>query len=240
MRRADVLEELDSLLERRNQLARRGAATPVGARMREVRAWQAARLARTYADLHANPLTADAVRFFLSDLYGPEDFTRRDQDLARAWRLLKRALPPRVLEALFLAMELDALSAELDLKLAERLPTGPLTEKLYAQAYRGVGRSEDRRRQIELVVAVGNALAAAARTPLAGLALRAAHGPAHLAGFGTLQDFLERGFAAFQKLQDPLGFVTAIERRETQAMQMLLAGGTISAGEPATRAGGAA
>jgi hypothetical protein len=66
------------------------------------------------------------------------------------------------------------------------------------------------------------------RTPLVGIALRAAHGPAHLAGFGVLQDFLERGYAAFRKLPAPARLLTAIEERETHLMQILLAGGTIS------------
>lgn len=239
MSRASDYEELDALLERKNELARRAAAARVSRLLRELRAWQGARLARTYADMRADPLAADAVRFFLSDLYGPQDLIRRDQDLARAWRLLKRALPPRALQVLSLAMELDVLSAQLDLEMAERLPPGQLTEEAYALAYRAVARPEDRRRQIELVVEVGRVLARAVRMPLVALALRAMHGPAHMAGFGALQDFLERGFAAFRKLPDPDGFLAMIERRETRLMRILMAGGTIGAQEPPASASGA-
>jgi hypothetical protein len=102
----------------------------------------------------------------------------------------------------------------------------------YADAYRAVGRPEARRRQIGLVVEIGMALARTVRTPLVRLALRAAHGPAHLAGLGVLQDFLERGFAAFDKLPHPTQLLATIERREMRLMQTLLAGGTISAEEP--------
>lgn len=232
MSRAGVADELERLIERKNGLVRRAAAPRVAERLRELRTWQSARLEQTYADQRMDPLAEDSLIFFVSDLYGPKDLTRRDEDVARAWRLLKRALPLRMLEILSLAMELDVLSAELDLQMAERMPAGPLTAKAYADTYRAVGRPEARGRQIELVTGIGKALASVVRAPLVGVALRAAHAPAHLAGFGALQDFLERGFAAFRKLPRPLELLAVIEARETRLMQTLLAGGMISAKEP--------
>jgi hypothetical protein len=237
--RADTEDGVERLIARKNGVAHRAAAAAVAERLRELRAWQAARLERTYADLRRDPLTAAALSFFLSDLYGPQDLGRRDRDIARAWRLFKRALPQRMLEIVSMAMELDVLSAELDLEMAERLPPGPLTAEAYAEAYRALGRPAARRRQIALVVEIGTALVRAVRTPFVRVALRAAHGPAHLAGFGALQDFLERGFAAFDALPHPARLIAAIDRRETKLMQILLAGGTIP-GDPATGASGAA
>ena len=239
MSRSESEEGVERLIERKSALACRVRAPELAQRLRELRAWQAARLARTYADLRRDPPAAEALRFFLSDLYGPQDLSRRDRDVARAWRLLKGALPPRMLEVLLMAMELDVLSAELDLEMAERLAPGPPTAKAYSDAYRAVGRPAARRRQIGLVVEIGTALARAVRMPLVRLALRAAHGPAHLAGFGALQDFLERGCAAFVKLPHPAQLLTTIEGRETRLMQLLLAGGTIPDG-PAADASGSA
>lgn len=238
MSRAETAEGLARLIERKSRFAERAGAAPVAERLKELRAWQAARLAATYADLRQDPLAADAVRFFLADLYGPQDFTQRDQDVARAWPLLKRALPARALEVLSLAIELDVLSAELDLEMTRRLPPGPLGAGVYAETYRAVGRPEDRRRQIRLIVEIGTALARAVQTPLVQLALRAAHGPAHLAGFGALQDFLERGFAVFHKLPHPQQLLTIIEEREIGLMQILLEGGTISAADANAGASG--
>jgi len=240
MSRTEIADALDRLIERKSALAQEAAAAPLRARLKELRAWQAARLVRTYADLRRDPLAGEAVGFFLTDLYGPQDFTQRDQNVARAWRLLKRALPSRMLEVLYRAMELDVLSAELDLEMARRLSPGPLSAKIYADAYRAVGRPEARRRQIGLIVEIGAALARAVRTPLVQLALRAAHGPAHVAGFDTLQDFLERGFAAFDKLPHAGQLLTIIEEREMRLMRILLEGGTIAAEEPPVAAGGSA
>lgn len=234
----DAVDRLEGLMQRRNELARRAAAAPSAARLQELRAWQATRLAATYADLQRDPLAGAALRFFLSDLYGSQDLSRRDQDFGRAWGLLKRALPSRMLQVLSTAIELDVLSAELDLEMTARLPPGPLSAQTYSDAYRAVGRLEARRRQIGLIAEVGNALVRAVQTPFVGIALRAAHGPAHAAGFGVLQDFLERGFAAFRELRDPDRFLATIEGRELRLLQTLEAGGTISAqGAPAEAAG---
>jgi len=212
---------LEQLLARQQALQRIAASSPeLGGRIQELRTWQAARLARTYADLRATPQYSCAVEFFLSDIYGPHDFTRRDRDLARAASQLRRALPRALLEILCAALELDVLSTELDQQMASRLTTA-LTEPFYGVIYRAVGRPADRQRQINLVCETGAALNALVAHPWVGLALRAAHLPAHLAGLGALQDFLERGWAAFRSLRTGDRLLEEIRRRETALMDAL-------------------
>ena len=194
-------------------------------RLRLLRAWQAARLARTYEDLARDPDQAPAVHFFLTDLYGPQDFSRRDRDLARAVPVLRRALPGSALSVLLEAIELYLLSAELDQALVGALGTDTLSAETYARAYRTIGRAAERRRQIELTVQIGERLAQAVKRPLIGLALRTTHAPAHLGGFGALQDFLERGFDAFRRLRDPQTFLQAIRTRELALNETLLRSG---------------
>ncbi|MHB1872380.1 MAG: FFLEELY motif protein [Steroidobacteraceae bacterium] len=202
-----------------------GQDAAVTERLRRLRAWQAARLARTYEDLARDPDQAPAVHFFLTDLYGPQDFSRRDRDLARALPVLRRALPRSALSVLIEAIELYLLSAELDQALAGALGTDTLTAESYARAYRAVGRAGERRRQIELTVQIGERLARAVTRPLIGLALRTTHVPAHVGGFGALQDFLERGFNAFRRLRDPQAFLQTIRTRELTLNEALLQSG---------------
>ena len=66
----------------------RSSASPSGRRA----GWR-----RTYADLAAQPRYADAIAFFLSDLYGGADFAQRDADLARVVPIMTRMLPGRVI-----------------------------------------------------------------------------------------------------------------------------------------------
>ena len=49
-------------------------------------------------------------------------------------------------------------------------------------------------------------------------------GPAHAAGFGRLQEFLETGLVSFRALEDPVHFVDTIYQREWSSMERLFAG----------------
>jgi len=221
-----VASSFDELLERKQALQAITTSRPELARqLRELRAWQAARLARSYADLRANPNYSQAVEFFLSDIYAPHEFTQRDRDLTRAAMQLRRALPQALLAILCEALELEVLTLELDQAMALQLPAA-LTEPSYALAYRAVGRRSDRARQIELICEIGTALDAVVRRRWLGIALRAAHIPAHVAGFGTLQDFLERGWAAFRAIRGANRLLEDIRDRETAVMDALFKGRT--------------
>src|ERR1035437_9491123 len=75
-----------------------------------LREWQAARLARSYADLLASDRFGLAARFFLTDLYGPKDFSNRDEEVERILPLLLSMLPLSALQTIALAIEVDALT----------------------------------------------------------------------------------------------------------------------------------
>jgi hypothetical protein len=199
-------------------------------RLRALRSWQSARLAATYDDLHRDPRYAHAVEFFLTDLYGPNDFSQRDSELTRAWDHLKLALPRGALELLGRAVELDVLSSELDEETASRLAPGPLTAASYADAYRRVGKPDARQRQIDLTVEIGVRLSQMVASRWIGIALRAARTPARAAGFGTLQEFLERGAESFRRMGDARAFLEAIRERESRLMRELFRGAACAGG----------
>ena len=204
--------------------ALRGPGRPQPARLAEVKAWQAGRLARTYADLVAQPRYAPATRFFLEDLYGPRDFSARDQELSRIVPVMQRVLPEFALQAASLAIELEALSERLDHALAAALGDGPLDEASYGEAYRGSASRGERLRQVELVGQVGLRLDALVRKPLIAGTLRLMRRPARLAGLGDLQDFLEAGFEAFRTLGGADEFLAVFRTRETEILSRLFSG----------------
>jgi hypothetical protein len=88
-----------------------------------LRRWQSARLARTYADLRQNARYRLAAEFFLHELYGDGDLGQREQDLARIVPMMTHILPGNVLYTTALALELNALSRELDARLTRILVT---------------------------------------------------------------------------------------------------------------------
>lgn len=204
--------------------ALRGPAARPPERLAEVKAWQAQRLARTYADLANEPRYRAATAFFLEDLYGPKDFSARDGELLRIVPVMERVLPESAVQTAALAIELEALTEALDHRLASALGRAPLDDTSYAQAYRRSSTRQERMRQIELIEAVGRRLGALVRKPLIAGTLKLMRKPAHLAGLGDLQDFLEGGFAAFRTMDGPDEFLATLRSRETAILERLFAG----------------
>ena len=215
---ADLKRHLQSLK------ALRGDPLSAPPRLKEVKAWQGRRLAGTYADLSAQPRYAAATRFFLDDLYGPKDFSSRDEAMMRILPAMTRMLPASAVETAALAIELEALSESLDQRLARALPPGPIDAESYGAAYRSSGEPAERERQIELLVAVGQRLDTLVRRPFVHRTLRLMRRPAKLAGLADLQDFLERGFVAFRDMQGSRPFLDAVAEREGAIASALWAG----------------
>jgi len=188
--------------------------------------WQARRLRMTYADLAADPRYKAAIRFFQNDLYGAGDFSRRDADLARVVPMMVKMLPDAVILTAAAAMELNALSQELDRLLLARLPRadGYFSVVEYCKAYRRAGNFPARERQIRLIGDIGTALDHYVQKPLVRTALAMMRQPARMAGMSALQDFLERGFAAFRTMNGAQTFLATIAERETQIMEAIVGG----------------
>lgn len=218
--RATCSAALAAFIAEARDLRLAAAADPVIGRRRAcLRAWQAARLARTHADLLASDRFGTAAAFFLSDLYGPKDFGDRDAELERILPLMTSMLPVSGLRTLLLAIEVDALSERFDAamvgQLGELLDRPGMDEAMYGAAYRAVGDRPGRETQIRLIGETGAALDAFAQKPFVRMALKMMHRPAKMAGLGELQEFLERGFEAFRTMPDAtefLGFIVSRER----------------------------
>ena len=201
--------------------------------------WQARRLNATYADLSRDPRYADAIAFFGSDLYGPGDFSRRDADLARVVPIMARVLPEGVIETVARAMELSALSQELDRTLLDELGVEvELSVPAYCAAYRKCANRRLRERQIGLIVDVGQALDRYVHTPLLRRTLSLMRRPARIAGLGALQHFLERGFTSFAGMRGADHFLATIEARETELMDAIFSGNRSPFPDPMSGAGG--
>ena len=188
-----------------------------------LRRFQSARMAQTHADLLADENTRAAARFFLDDLYGTHDFSRRDADIERIIPMMEKVLPVAALETIAEAIELDALSEILDRAMATCLGSR-VTEAGYIEAYRGASAHKDREKQIGHIRSVGDSLCDLARVPLIGGTIAMMRAPAKLAGLGELHDFLDRGFRAFKQMKRPAEFVDTIVRREGAIMERLYAG----------------
>ncbi len=218
--RARIARLVERYRQVRARLERRAA---LAERVRALADFQARRLAETYADLRSEERHRAAIDFFLTDLYGPQDLSERDRQVLAALDKLQRFLPAGALEALAGAFELHVLTLELDADTAAALAsTSPPDMAAYAAAYRAAGRAGDRLRQIELIAEIGGLLDGLAHHPEIGLALRLSRAPARAAGYGELQDFLDRGYRAFRAMDGAELFLSAIDTRERLMMNQLL------------------
>ncbi len=182
-------------------------------------AWQSLRLSRTHADMLRDPRFSQGCRFFLDDIYAPKDFSQRDYDGHRIYDFMNRFLPEATLAPLAMALEVNSLTQQLDLALAEAMReqlgvADRFDRAQYEAAYRLCDNYDTRVRQIRLIVTVGRQLERVRRVPFISGTLRLARGPALRLGWFEMQDFLERGYAAWKSIQEPDTFLANIEERE--------------------------
>ena len=183
--------------------------------------YQHARLQQTYADLLSMQRYHRAATFFLEDLYGPKDFSTRDQQFAKVVPGIVRLFPGEILQTVEHLAELHALSEVLDSEMASAIDHVAPSRLDYVRAWQHVGRPDDRARQIQLMRDVGDALDRYTHKPMLRRTLHWMHRPAHVMGLGALQDFLETGFDTFKEMQGAGAFLDTIHLRETRLAQEL-------------------
>lgn len=196
------------------------AADPVlAAWVKALKAYQSRRFASAYDDLLAQPRYAAATRFFLDELYGPQEFAERDTQFGRVVPALVRLFPQAVVQTVEQLGQLHALSETLDdagaRHLMQHLAPGAEVDALaYAGAWQATGRVEARELQIALTLGIGQALDGFTRSRLLRSSLRLMRGPAQAAGLAALQRFLEAGFEAFAAMQGAAPFLAWVGERE--------------------------
>jgi hypothetical protein len=198
----------------------------LSARVIAIKQWQHARFEATYADMLHEPRYARAARFFLDDLYGAADFTARDAQFARIVPALVKLFPHEIVGTVRHLAQLHALSERMDTLMARAVGPRGLDSNVYAEAWRSVGRVEERERQIALMLAVGQALDGYVRRPLLRHSLRLMRKPAEAAGLGALQHFLETGFETFREMRGAEAFLSTIAAHEREFAARLFGGGT--------------
>jgi hypothetical protein len=192
-----------------------------------LQAWQQERMAQTFDDLLRQDAYRPAVKFFLRELYGGLDFRERDQDMNKVMPVMRHFLPDKVLSIISEAFELQAVSLGFDIEMAvymDRRGIDDLDMDRYCEVYRACSDKPGRERQILLIRKLGYDLEGLVNKPLVNILVRLLHGPAHAAGFGKLQEFLESGLGSFRALADVRYFNETIYEREWNAMEKLFAG----------------
>jgi hypothetical protein len=212
--------------------ARRQREPVLAEAVAELKAYQQERFRRTYADLLASPEFGPAARFFLDELYGPRDFTERDAQFARVVPGVVRLFGGEISDTVAALAALHALSERLDTRMAERIAR-PIDAAAYRAAWPLAATADERSLQIMLTLRVGGDLERLTRKPLLRHTLRLMRAPAHAAGLGAVQEFLESGFDTFRAMRDPAAFLACVGDRERALCDALFAGGGLGSDQQA-------
>jgi hypothetical protein len=215
----------------------RSEAADLDAKVAALKTFQQRRFSRTYADLLLTDRYGPAVRFFLEELYGPNDFTRRDAQFARVVSGLVRLFPQEVVDTVASVAELHALSEELDTAMATRLAHPDIVAADYVRAWQEVGRAADRQRQVSLTLDVANRLDRFTRIPMLRRSLHLMRAPARAVRVAELQRFLEMGFDTFRAMNGALEFVAIVRAREQAFADVLFATDAADLGRGSPAAG---
>lgn len=208
---------------------RRGAAPPLAASVAALKAYQLARFEHTHADLFGNARYRRAARFFVDELYGPQDFAQRDAQFSRIVPALVRLFPDDIVGTVESLAAVHALSERLDSTMAAHLDGAPPARAAYVRAWQATGEPASRMRQLELVMRMGESLDRHTRSLVLRTSLKAMRGPARAAGLGALQAFLEAGFDAFGAMRGAREFFATIRARETALIARMFEPGAVAA-----------
>lgn len=219
----DARAILDQLAVVDRERERRAAEPPLAAAVLRIKSFQRDRFAHTYADLLASPRYAAAARFFLEELYGPQDFSQRDAQFARVVPALVRLFPPEIVATVSTLARLHALSETLDSAMGAASLGVNIDRQVYLRAWQATGRAHEREQQIALTVEVGRALDRLTRKALVRHSLHLMRGPARAAGLGALQQFLENGFDTFRAMGGADHFLDRVGQRERELAAALFA-----------------
>jgi len=185
--------------------------------------WQSKRLQNSHHDFYTDPEYSDGLKFLLSELYSPQDFSSRDNDLERIFPKILKFLPEAAIETVAALIELNLLTQKLDQELGKQLFTGTdnarLNQSSYCKAYRSCQNKPLRLKQISLIDDVGQKLDKYARSHVINYSLKLTTKPAELAGLEALHSFITRGFNAFHGMSDIKHLMHALVSRERTILE---------------------
>lgn len=186
--------------------------------------WQCQRLIASHRQMHDHPKFNPAMRFFVEELYGPKDFSQRDNDIARVIPKMAKLLPEQALTSVASALHLNTLSYELDFDLVRQLNNQTLSRQSYAEAYRACNNQAQRQQQLDFIQQLGSDLSEVVNIRGISMLLSMSAKPAKIAGLEALHAFLKQGYNAFNKLGKVEDFIEPVLSLETQIMHSLFEG----------------
>lgn len=196
------------------------------AKLSEVQAWQRARIQQTHAELFEQPKNKPMANYFLTQLYGGDEFKILAKQLARILpkaKKLERLASENVLKTGSMAIKAAILAIELDMHLAQWLIEHdlPVNEENMLAAYNAVDEAEERRTQINNLKEVCYRTDKYLNSFVLRKAFAFSKGAAYRHNYQPLYDFIDAGFKAMKPLKSVTGFIEPFCERELQIIDQV-------------------
>ena len=186
--------------------------------------FQSNRLRRDHADLAAENQYREIGEFFFEEMYGPRDFSARDEQARRLHQfvhLVPGIAVGDVQKVLQLLEVTNRLDDALVVWLLELEAPIDFDEQIYERAYRLADNYDERVLQIDLARDSLYNVYRMARRPLVGVALDRTQGLAQRVGMADIHRFLCLGFRAIQPVRDIHRFVETVMVRERDRLDRI-------------------
>lgn len=198
-----------------------------------LQAFQAERIRNTYRDISGMPQYQRLVEFFFEQIYGPRDFSFRNQGIKTLHQKLSGFLKGEIIDEVGRVIELHDLTDALDNLMVEKMMEvgvqPPFNMESYGAVYRSCGNYSQRVYQINLMVEAIRGIHRLSQMPFIGWSLRIVRSAAHLAGFGEIMDFLSEGYQAFHSTKNINYFAETVAEREHRLNDQLFGKEDVSA-----------
>jgi len=186
--------------------------------------FQSNRLRRDHHDLAVEPQYGLIGEFFFEEMYGPRDFTARDEQARRLHQFV-HLVPGIAVGDVQKVLQLLDVTNRLDDALVDWLIDidAPIDfdEQIYERAYRQADNYDERVLQIDLARDSLYNVYRMARRPFVGLALQRTQGLAQRVGMADIHRFLRLGFLAIQPVRDIHRFVETVMLRERDRLDRI-------------------
>ena len=196
------------------------------AKLKDVQAWQRARIQRTHSELFEQPKNKPMADYFLTQLYGGDEFKSLAKQLERILpkaKKVERLAKESVLQTGSMAVQAAILAIELDMHLAQWLTEQdlPVNEENMLKAYRAVDEANERRVQINNLKDVCYRTDKYLNSFVLRKAFSFAKGTAYSRGYQPLYDFIDAGFTAMKPLKSVASFIEPFCERELKIIDQV-------------------
>ncbi len=230
-----IAQQLQRDLNRYRQLKQHDESQPdFRESLYRLQNWQAQRMRKTHQQLLEDEKYRVATEFFLQDIYGGIDLTDIANEAERALNKALKILPEKVMVTATYALELNALSAELDERLADYLfdimGEVEISMEAYTEAFRLSAPLELRQRQVDLARKLGVGLDKYVRSRVIHTTFKLVRKPAHKAGIQNLYEFMGKGFDAMRPMGSASMVIHRIVDREAELIEAIFSGESLPFG----------